>query len=129
MLSLSLKDCKQTTFSGVIGQVKTLLQILCDSFVDLALSEKISENDTKAFRDIWKGVLDDPDDLSRALSVIIRCLSIHTGKKVIVLIDEYDTPIHAAYANGYYQEIVEFMRIFLGSALKDQDALVQEFRS
>ncbi|MCL5436264.1 MAG: ATP-binding protein [Candidatus Dependentiae bacterium] len=45
------------------------------------------------------------------------------GAKVIILIDEYDAPIHAGYLKGYYQEIIGFMRGFLGAGLKGNDAL------
>ncbi|MCB1118924.1 MAG: AAA family ATPase [Chlamydiia bacterium] len=47
----------------------------------------------------------------------------HTQKSVIVLIDEYDVPIHNAYLNGFYDQAITFMRTFLGSVLKDNSAL------
>ncbi|MBI4648674.1 MAG: AAA family ATPase [Bacteroidia bacterium] len=46
-------------------------------------------------------------------------LTIFHKQKVILLIDEYDTPIHAAYLNGYYNEMISFMRNFLSGGLKD----------
>jgi len=38
---------------------------------------------------------------------------------VVILIDEYDTPIHVAFTSGYFDQAIEFFRVFLGSALKD----------
>ena len=46
-----------------------------------------------------------------------------TGKRVVVLIDEYDTPIHSAWMGGYYDKMVGFLRSFLGAGLKDNPAL------
>ena len=47
----------------------------------------------------------------------------HWGKKVIILIDEYDVPLYRAEQNGFYDEMVIFIRKFLGSALKGNDNL------
>ena len=45
------------------------------------------------------------------------------GAKPVVLIDEYDAPIHSGYGNGYYEKIIDFIRSFLGAGLKDNNAL------
>ncbi|HBY05854.1 MAG: hypothetical protein UV38_C0003G0236 [candidate division TM6 bacterium GW2011_GWE2_42_60] len=55
-------------------------------------------------------------DLSRYLECAYKA-------KVVILIDEYDAPIHAAYLNGYYNEVIGFMRGFLGAGLKGNNAL------
>ena len=47
----------------------------------------------------------------------------HHGKQAVILIDEYDSPILAAYQNGYFKEMIEFMKTFLGAALKTNNAL------
>ena len=54
-----------------------------------------------------------------ALKKLTEYLCRHHGVKPIILIDEYDTPIQAAYINGYYQEMIAFMREFLGGGLKN----------
>jgi len=59
----------------------------------------------------------------RALLILSDCLATHHGKPTIILIDEYDSPIHEGYVKGYYQEIISFMRIFLGAGLKGNEAL------
>lgn len=55
----------------------------------------------------------------KALQKLILYLSHYYEREVIVLIDEYDTPVHEAYENGFYKEIVDFLRTFLGEGLKD----------
>ena len=46
-----------------------------------------------------------------------------TGKRAVVLIDEYDTPIYSAWTGGFYDKMVGFFRSFLGAGLKDNPAL------
>jgi hypothetical protein len=53
----------------------------------------------------------------------MQLLHRHTGKRVIVLLDEYDTPIDAGQEHGYYDEIILFMKILLGNAFKDNTDL------
>ncbi|MES2199478.1 MAG: AAA family ATPase, partial [Chlamydiota bacterium] len=58
-----------------------------------------------------------------SLQYLILWLHRYYGKRVIVLIDEYDAPIHTAYLHGYYDKMVIFMRSFLGDGLKDNPLL------
>ncbi len=58
-----------------------------------------------------------------ALQDLSAFLAKYHGKKAYILIDEYDAPIHAGFLNGYYNEVVEFMRGFLGAGLKGNDNL------
>jgi hypothetical protein len=61
------------------------------------------------------------DDVALATSLGSLCeiLHQHHGERVVLLIDEYDTPIHAAYVHGYYDRAIEFFRNFLSGGLKD----------
>ena len=61
----------------------------------------------------------DPILLENSLKVLVDALHRHYKEDVVVLIDEYDTPVTTASANGYYEEMVAFMRAFLPGALKD----------
>jgi hypothetical protein len=60
-----------------------------------------------------------PDTCAFALNNLSKHLSEYHNQKVIILCDEYDTPIHHGYLNNYYEEIIDFMRLFLGSGYKD----------
>ena len=57
--------------------------------------------------------------LTSSIEFLSSLLATHYGVKPILLIDEYDTPIHAAYLNKYYDEMVGFVRTMLSKALKD----------
>ena len=61
----------------------------------------------------------DPILLENSLKVLVDALHRHYKEDVVVLIDEYDTPVTTASTNGYYEEMVAFMRAFLPGALKD----------
>lgn len=64
-----------------------------------------------------------PEECSTLLLDLSQALFKYHQKKVVLLIDEYDTPIHGAYSNSFYDEVVSFFRSFLSSALKDNAAL------
>ena len=59
--------------------------------------------------------------LGNSLGFLAEALHLHHKAKPIVLIDEYDSPINSASTNGYYDEMVDFMRAFLPGAMKDND--------
>ncbi|MFO7819939.1 MAG: AAA family ATPase [Halanaerobacter sp.] len=61
--------------------------------------------------------------LQNSLLTLSEHLAKHYGKKVILLVDEYDTPIIAAYNSGYYDEFIDFFKTFLSAALKDNPHL------
>ncbi len=58
-----------------------------------------------------------------SLLVLSGQLSRYHKKQAVILIDEYDTPIHAGYSHGYYEEVISFMRNFLSGGLKDNEHL------
>ncbi len=64
------------------------------------------------------------EELKNSLQFLAQCLYAHTGKKVVILIDEYDAPLHLAYLKGYYKELKEFMKTFFSDALKDSKILL-----
>lgn len=65
----------------------------------------------------------DSETCAFALKNLSKYLNDYYDQKVIILCDEYDTPIHHGYLNNYYEEIIDFMRLFLGSGFKDNDHL------
>ena len=63
------------------------------------------------------------DEYESSLKLLTSLLSNYYGTKVILLIDEYDTPIHASFVHGYYDEMINFMRNLLSGGLKDNEYL------
>jgi len=62
-------------------------------------------------------------ELNQSLATLTQWLSEHSKKRVWVLLDEYDAPIHSAWQYGYYKSMVAFMQGFLGAAFKDNSYL------
>ncbi|MDM8532107.1 AAA family ATPase [Anaerolineales bacterium HSG25] len=63
------------------------------------------------------------EDYSQALRNLSAYLSLYHDEDVVILIDEYDTPIQSGYLNGYYAEVLNFMRNLLSGGLKDNEYL------
>lgn len=85
-------------------------------------SDKLDENDKKYFQTILSSEVDELI-FSSALANLTRFLHLHFDKQVIVLIDEYDTPIRYAYENGFYNEVINFYKSLFGAALKSNPHL------
>ncbi len=93
-----------------------------EDYTELFSSSYLSETEMKTLND-YRHKRSSQSDLEDALYNISIFLNKHYGKKVIILIDEYDVPLQSAYNNGYYDEMVDFLRSMFSSALKTNDAL------
>jgi hypothetical protein len=65
-------------------------------------------------------------DYERSLGKLLIFLNRHYGERAVILIDEYDAPIHAGFNHGYYDEVVNFTRNFLCGGLKDTDQYLEK---
>lgn len=89
----------------------------------LSGSEALSESDRERFESIARGDASE-GDVRSSLLFLTQMLMKHHDAPVVVLIDEYDAPVMAGYTNGYYREIVDFLKSWLTGALKDNPALL-----
>lgn len=64
-------------------------------------------------------------DITQSLKNLSKYLHAYHGKKTIILIDEYDMPIHGGFTNNYYDKVIDFMRTFLSNGLKDNNDIEQ----
>lgn len=82
----------------------------------MLLSDKLNEDEKQTYRDIS---IDMDDDLATdSLSILSDYLTRYYGKRVIILLDEYDTPMLEAYANGYWDELASFIRNLFNTTFK-----------
>ena len=120
VISISFKKYQEKDWKNGFDMIKDIISGLYDEFE--FVKEKLSTRKKKKFDSIlmeeanlanWKNSL---ADLSNYLYDFY-------GKKVIVLIDEYDQPIINSYIEGYYDETIDFFKSFYGSVLKDNEYL------
>lgn len=118
---ISFKATKAERFEVCWGSIKLRLRDLYEEHW-ASLEGTLSEWDRADFRAVLDGTADEA--LYRAsLFNLTKYLHRAHGERVVVLIDEYDAPIHAGFANGYYREIVDFFRGFFEAGLKDNPHL------
>ena len=119
---LTLKEVQARAFANMKELLAEFLRRLYGQHAYLKQSNALSEEDRQYFSNILKTACD-MGKMKFALSNLLAALEKHHQKKPVLLLDEYDAPILSAWENGYYRECIDFMRGFLGSALKTNPAL------
>ena len=119
---ISLKEMKSLTFDAQISSFSNVIYELLEKNLEILSSDQLSDT-TKDILNKLHNRSSCVEDLKISLRVITNALYAYYQQKVIVLIDEYDVPLQAAYQNNYYEEMVEFLRSVFSSALKTNDVL------
>lgn len=120
VIFLSLKGVDGLTFDIALKRITTTMKNEARRHYYLKDSGKLVNEERMQYEQLLLGQMDDVADSIRLLSEL---LCKHYGKKVIILIDEYDVPLDKAFSNGYYDEMSELIRGLLGQALKTNDFL------
>ena len=119
---LSLKSVEGLTFEDAYEMLRRILRSEMLRLSFLAESDRISEKEKYSFRRF----LDEQDtreDVRDSLKMLSGLLYGYYGRKVILLIDEYDVPLDKAFQHGYYREMTALIRSLFSQALKTNDAL------
>ncbi|WP_315324338.1 AAA family ATPase [Fusobacterium pseudoperiodonticum] len=116
---ISLKSIKYETWEESLEQLKSLLSNLYNEFE--YIRECLNESEIELFNDIW--FKKENGEYANSLKNLTSFLYKYYKKEVILLIDEYDIPLITAHKYGYYNEIINFYKIFLGEALKTNQYL------
>lgn len=119
---ISLQEMKSLTFDAQISSFSNVIYELLEKNLEILSLDQLSDT-TKDILNKLHNRSSSVEDLKISLRVITNALYTYYQQKVIVLIDEYDVPLQAAYQNNYYEEMVEFLRSVFSSALKKNDAL------
>ena len=119
---LTLKDIRSENWEGELEKIALSLSHLYENYLFLLESSALTEVNRDFFRRIWKRTAGRAD-MEDGIRNLCRMLELHCRKKPVLLLDEYDAPIISAWEKGYYDECIDFMRGFLGSALKTNPAL------
>ncbi len=122
VINLTLKSAKQRDFATSYYKLREVMIDEIRRHDYLADSGKLSIYEKELFIKLMNGKAESYE-YSGALKFLSQCLLKATGKKTIILIDEYDVPLETAYFGGFYTEMVDFIRSLFESALKTNDAL------
>lgn len=126
VIFLTFKDIKPTDWETAYKQLIHTIAHEFDRHSYLLKSDRIRENQKTEYARLSQKIAPD-EEVRSSIKFLIQLLEQHHQKRVIVLIDEYDSPIHAAHSNAYYTKMVEFIRSLLTAALKDNGALERGF--
>ncbi|MGN0482266.1 MAG: AAA family ATPase [Lachnospiraceae bacterium] len=117
VISLSFARVKEGDYCTTRKKICEIIRNLYIKCIFLKNSEVLTDADREYFDRILSVDVDN-SDITSALYQISDYLYRYYGKKVIILLDEYDTPMQEAYVNGYWEEIVSFTRSLFNSTFK-----------
>ena len=130
VIFISLKSVDGLTFESATAALRTLIGNEASRFQFLRDSDKLSDEEKTLYRQLVQtgtaqgGIYAMTDEaLSASLKTLSQLLAKHYGRKVVILIDEYDVPLDKAFQGGYYDEMVSLIRNLFGNALKTNDSL------
>lgn len=116
VLSLSFADVKETSFEQARKKMCRIIRELYYQFRFLTESGVMADSEKRDFLQISVNMED--NEAAFTLKALSGYLARYYGKKVLILLDEYDTPMQEAYVNGYWQEMVRFTRNLFNSTFK-----------
>ena len=134
VVKLSLKSAKQPSFKVAFKALRDEIKSEYIRHGYIEDSDRISDEERRIFKNLSMG-MDDEEFLDKekfefevgryatALKTLSECLKKYHNENVIILLDEYDVPLENAYYEGFYKEMVGFIRSLFESALKTNDAL------
>ena len=119
VILISLRNAEAENWEDSFFNIKNLISSLYDNFE--YISSNLKKRDLVEFENIW--FKKDNADWENSLKNLSRYLYEYYGKKVIILIDEYDTPMTSAWNEGYYEKSRRFFKSFYSNTLKDNEYL------
>lgn len=121
VISLTFSNIKETSYSEVRKKICKTIQLLYRKYYFLLEEDFLRDDEREDFRSVSAEM----DDYEASLSILQLSdyLYRYYGKKVIILLDEYDTPLQEAYINGYWEELSSFIRNLFNAAFKNNPYL------
>ncbi len=121
VIALSFAKVKETSFLGTRKRICQIITDLYNKFDFLLESDVLNENEKISYRKVSADMEDflAADSLNALSDYLMR----YYRKKVIILLDEYDTPMQEAYVNGYWKELADFIRNLFHSTFKTNPCL------
>jgi len=125
VIFLTFRLIKEMTWKSCLAKIKELIQDEYARHYYLLDSQNLLPYEKNYFKKIidLKG---DEGNYENSLGKLLIFLSRFYNKRPVILIDEYDAPVHAGFTYGYYDDIINFMRNFLSGGLKDTDQYLEK---
>ena len=119
VIFLSFANVKECDFLSTKQRICRLIVDLYSKHWNLIDSNVLKEHEKKYFMELIEKNVDMSEEMATsAIHKLSEFLRRYYGKKVIILLDEYDTPMQEAYVNGYWEELVSFTRSLFNSTFK-----------
>jgi hypothetical protein len=122
VIHLTFKGVKFDSYERCWRAIKAKIEALFDAHRHVLDAGLLTEREAAEYREVLARTAQ-VDVYTRALADLSRHLHRHHGERVVILIDEYDEPIHAAHVNGYAPRVLDFLRAFLTEGLKGNEHL------
>jgi len=127
VLFISFKDAEADEFDVAYAKLKTVIADVCKRISDISFGENVNSFDVEVFNRLQAQTGTDAD-IQNSLKMIMRMMNTVYGKRVILLIDEYDVPLAKASEkdtskNGYYSKMLDVIKGIMSTALKDNEFL------
>ncbi len=122
VLFLSLKDTRYATFDACRRAMRRRIQALVDEHRAVLDQPQLSPLIKRHLTEVLNDTAEDVTFHAALLALSEALYRVH-GERVVILIDEYDAPIHAAYRHGYQNQAIEFVRALLSAGLKSNPYL------
>jgi len=116
VINLTFANVKENTFEAVKLRINQILTSLYINFSYLKDSDVLTEKDKENFDRVSYDM--NETDATSAIHNLSEYLYRYYGKKVIIILDEYDTPMQEAYVNGFWDEIVAYIRSIFNATFK-----------
>jgi hypothetical protein len=125
VIFLTFKNIKELDWDSTYKKITKLIRKEYARHYYLLTSKKLLPYERDYFQKIMK-LKGDPDDYESSLENLLIFLNRYYGQRAVILIDEYDAPVHAGFKEGYYKEVINFIRNFLCGGLKDTDQYLEK---
>lgn len=122
VLFLTLKSVEGLKFDSAYGMLEAVISELCVEHFYLAESQVVNPVHREIFLRLAKKTASE-EEIKNSLYTIMAMMQTHYGKRVILLVDEYDVPLAKASENGYYKQMLDVIRGILGQVLKGNSSL------
>ena len=122
VIFVSFKDVKCLTWEDTYANIRNLLQHEFERHLELLESPKLNSYDKKNLKTILDGKANTAE-IEASFALLSELLHKHYEVAPIIIVDEYDTPIHQGYVRGFYDSIIHFMRNLFSGGFKDNSHL------